>query len=190
MGEWRYSSTFLDLGTSWRRVVSFTSRGKRPRYPLNSRLGGPQSRSRRCGEERNVAPSGNRTPVIQLRRYTDWAQPNRPIHCIWLQYPEGAWSRKVSNLYSEGEQFESWPGCPEVHFARSYRVKCNFYLFSWKKKRSDWRKRIFPSGNWYDSCSVSVQLLYKSRSLNENVNIIYNEEINKKFWEELIAYFP
>jgi hypothetical protein len=26
MGEWRYSSTILDLGTSWRRVVSFTPR--------------------------------------------------------------------------------------------------------------------------------------------------------------------
>jgi hypothetical protein len=26
MGEWRYSFTFLDLGTRWRRVVSFTFR--------------------------------------------------------------------------------------------------------------------------------------------------------------------
>jgi hypothetical protein len=41
---------FLDLGTSWRRMVSFTPRplyprGKSPRYPLDRRLGGPQSRS-------------------------------------------------------------------------------------------------------------------------------------------------
>jgi hypothetical protein len=26
MGEWRYSSTILDLGTAWRCVVSFTPR--------------------------------------------------------------------------------------------------------------------------------------------------------------------
>jgi hypothetical protein len=26
MGEWRYSSTFLDLGTRWRWLVSFTLR--------------------------------------------------------------------------------------------------------------------------------------------------------------------
>jgi hypothetical protein len=38
------SSTILDLGTRWRRVVSFTPREKAPRYPLDMRLGGPQSR--------------------------------------------------------------------------------------------------------------------------------------------------
>jgi hypothetical protein len=31
MGEWRYSSTILDLGTRWRLVVSFTPM---PLYPL------------------------------------------------------------------------------------------------------------------------------------------------------------
>jgi hypothetical protein len=46
---------FLDLGTSWRWVVSFTlrllyPRGKSPRYPLDRRLGGPQSRSGVRGE--------------------------------------------------------------------------------------------------------------------------------------------
>jgi hypothetical protein len=59
MGEWRYSSTILDLGTIWRRVVSFTSRPLYPRgknlwYPLNRRLGEPQSRYGRCEEEQNL----------------------------------------------------------------------------------------------------------------------------------------
>jgi hypothetical protein len=41
-------------------VVSFTfwplyPRGKRPRYPLDRRLGGPQNRSERRGEEKNFA---------------------------------------------------------------------------------------------------------------------------------------
>jgi hypothetical protein len=41
--------TFLDFATRWRWVVSFTPRplyytgGKRPRYPLDRRLGRPQS---------------------------------------------------------------------------------------------------------------------------------------------------
>jgi hypothetical protein len=58
MGEWRHSYTILDLGTRWRWVVSFTRRplyprGKSPRYSLDRRLGGPQSRSERYGEEKN-----------------------------------------------------------------------------------------------------------------------------------------
>jgi hypothetical protein len=57
---------FLDLDTSWRSVVSFTPRplyprGKSPRYPLDRRLGGPQSRSGRRGEEKILDPTGTRT---------------------------------------------------------------------------------------------------------------------------------
>jgi hypothetical protein len=61
----------LDLGTRWRWVVSFTPRplypqGKSPRYPLDRRLGGPQSRSGRSGEEKNSKPlPGLEPPVIQ-----------------------------------------------------------------------------------------------------------------------------
>jgi hypothetical protein len=48
----------LDLGTRWRRVVSFTSRPlypqrKSPWCPLDTRLGGPQSRSGCGGEAKN-----------------------------------------------------------------------------------------------------------------------------------------
>jgi hypothetical protein len=55
MGKWMYKSTLSDLGTSWRWVVSFTPlplypRWKSPRYPLDRRLGGPQSQSGRRGE--------------------------------------------------------------------------------------------------------------------------------------------
>jgi hypothetical protein len=59
---------FLDLGTSWRWVVSFTPlplypRGKSPRYPLDRRLGGPQSQSGRRGEVKILALTGTRTPT-------------------------------------------------------------------------------------------------------------------------------
>jgi hypothetical protein len=61
---------FLDLGTSWRWVVSFTplplySQGKSPRYPLDRRLSEPQSRSGRFGEEKILDPTGTRTPNPQ-----------------------------------------------------------------------------------------------------------------------------
>jgi hypothetical protein len=63
VGEWRYSSTFLNLSTRWRWVVSFTPlplypRGKSPRYPLDRRLGEPQSRSGPCEQEKNLALPG------------------------------------------------------------------------------------------------------------------------------------
>jgi hypothetical protein len=56
-----YLHTFFDLGTRWRRVVSFTPQplypqGKSPLYPLDRRLGGPQSRSGRGGEDKNSQP--------------------------------------------------------------------------------------------------------------------------------------
>jgi hypothetical protein len=61
----------LDLGTRWRRVVSFTHRslypqGKSRRYPLDKRLGGLQSRSGRSGENKAPKPlPGLEPPNIQ-----------------------------------------------------------------------------------------------------------------------------
>jgi hypothetical protein len=42
-----------------------------PRYPLNRRLGEPQSRYGSYEKEKNIVPAGNRTPTIQpvARRY-------------------------------------------------------------------------------------------------------------------------
>jgi hypothetical protein len=75
---------FLDLGTSWRRVVSFTTRPlnpmeKSPRYPLDRRLGGPQSRSGQCGEEKIFTLSGLELRPLsrpaRTNRYTGYAIP-------------------------------------------------------------------------------------------------------------------
>jgi hypothetical protein len=83
MGEWRYSCTILlDLGTRWRWVISFTPQplypwGKRSWYPLDRRLGGPESLSGCCREEKNLFLVGIWTlavsPVTQC--YTSWAFP-------------------------------------------------------------------------------------------------------------------
>jgi hypothetical protein len=68
----------IDIGSRWRWVVSFTPRplypqGKSPLYPLDRRLGGPQSRSGRGGEEKNSQHiPGLEPPIIQpvAQRYT------------------------------------------------------------------------------------------------------------------------
>jgi hypothetical protein len=59
MGEWRYSSTILDLGTRWRWVVSSMSLPlypwrNSPWYPLDRRPRGLQSHSVCCGEKENL----------------------------------------------------------------------------------------------------------------------------------------
>jgi hypothetical protein len=81
----------LDLGTAWRLVVSFTprslySQGESPWYPFDRRLGGPQSRSGRGGEETNSQPlPGLQTPMFQpiAQRYTTelsgLRKPNRNL---------------------------------------------------------------------------------------------------------------
>jgi hypothetical protein len=52
---------------------SLYTQGKRPWYPLDSRLGGPQNRSGHGGEEKNFQLlSGLEPPIIQpiVQRYT------------------------------------------------------------------------------------------------------------------------
>jgi hypothetical protein len=71
LGSGGIAPRILDLGTRWRWVVSFTPRplyprGNSPAYPLDRRLGGPQSRCGR-GEEKNSQPLlGLEPPIIQL----------------------------------------------------------------------------------------------------------------------------
>jgi hypothetical protein len=57
-GEWSYSSTILDLGTRWRRAVSFTPHPlySRGRAPYTHWLGESQNRSGRCEVEKNLLP--------------------------------------------------------------------------------------------------------------------------------------
>jgi hypothetical protein len=45
MGEWRYNSTILDLGTIQRLVASFTPRPLQPQYILDRRKGSLQKPS-------------------------------------------------------------------------------------------------------------------------------------------------
>jgi hypothetical protein len=60
-GEWRCSSTILNLVTRWKWVVSLTLLllypwGESLPYSLDRRLGEPQSLSGRYAEEKNLFP--------------------------------------------------------------------------------------------------------------------------------------
>jgi hypothetical protein len=78
----------LDLGTSWRWVVSFTfrplySRGKSPRYLLDMRLAGPQSQSaRREGETKLDSNSDSSGVQPVASRYTDCARWKQDRNCM------------------------------------------------------------------------------------------------------------
>jgi hypothetical protein len=61
MGEWRYSSTILELINRWTWVVRFTpqplySQGNNHWYPLKRGLGRPQSHCGLYGEDLNLIP--------------------------------------------------------------------------------------------------------------------------------------
>jgi hypothetical protein len=70
--------SFFDLGIRWRWLVSFTHRPlypqvKNPWYPLNKRLGGPQSRSGWGGEEKNSQPPPRIEEQTTIRVFNyDW----------------------------------------------------------------------------------------------------------------------
>jgi hypothetical protein len=55
-GEWRYSSTILDISSWWLCVVSFMPWLLYPQHPLDRRLSGPQNQSGHCGEEKIFRP--------------------------------------------------------------------------------------------------------------------------------------
>jgi hypothetical protein len=80
MGSGCIDPYFFDLGTRWSWVFSFTPQplwpqGKGPLYPLDRRLGGPQSGSGRREKEIILDSTGTETPI-----------PDRPVRSQSL-YP-------------------------------------------------------------------------------------------------------
>jgi hypothetical protein len=123
LGSGGTAPRILDLGSSWKWVVSFAPRplylqGKSPRYPLDRRLGGPRSHSGRGGEEKNSKPPpGNRTlehlgvekmlnVIIWIRLFrfgstfvlTVWNNKgcwtdSKPMKQMMGEYPLKSWTR-------------------------------------------------------------------------------------------------
>jgi hypothetical protein len=88
-GRGRIARLILDLGTRWRRVVSFTPRplypqGKSHWYSLDRRLGEPQSRSWRGVEEKNLQPlTGLEPPIIQPVAHCYTTELSRFQSLVW-----------------------------------------------------------------------------------------------------------
>jgi hypothetical protein len=80
MGEWRNGSTFLNLDTRCRWVMSSTPRplnlkGNITCYHLVNLLGGPKVRCRLCGVGNVSSPFPGIEPNLPVYSYTDWATP-------------------------------------------------------------------------------------------------------------------
>jgi hypothetical protein len=128
----------LDLGTRWRWAVSFTSlplypQGKSPWYPLDRRLGGPQSRSGRGGEKKNSQSlPGLEPPIIQpvVQSYTTMLSPPPPPPSsggVATTFPEWFYCKHTCMLtaYWEGSPYKYSPWTA-VHLAQrcSHCWKC------------------------------------------------------------------
>jgi hypothetical protein len=91
MGKWMYRATFfLNLGTSWKWVVSFTPRplylsGKSFRYPLDRRLGGRQESAWTTWGRENpwLYRDSNSDPLVVQPVASRYAECAILSHVIW-----------------------------------------------------------------------------------------------------------
>jgi hypothetical protein len=152
-GEWRYSSTILDLCTRWMWVVSFTAlpfypQGKSTRYPLDSRPGGPQSRS-------SVGIATGWIPVSARSPGTEWA----PV-LVWT-----LWRREkylpCSKLESQSpyrvarRQLVYWV-CPGYKYERGRVVSTANELISIDMKSENIRYRYIFSSSLYPYLGLKI----------------------------------
>jgi hypothetical protein len=119
--------------------LSFTSRPfypqrKSPRYSLDRRPGGPQNRSRRCGEEKHLAPAGNPTPAMIWKLW--WARwvysfsMTIPQFCMVINFCTSTWVPMVS--------FESLVCCHTPCYDRApLRFPLLFHFFCCKMIRME-----------------------------------------------------
>jgi hypothetical protein len=95
----------FNLGTRWRRVVSFTRRAiLPPQFPLNRQLGGPQSRSGCGGKEKNSRLCRESNPDRLTRSLMTTPAPHARLHV--RVYP------KVSGLAACSENCKWYSSLP------------------------------------------------------------------------------
>jgi hypothetical protein len=111
-GEWRYSATFHYLSIRWWPVVRIMPlplyyRGKSPRYPLDRRLVGSQSRSgpvRTLWGTGKSCTDGNRTWAVQVSlACTTWVYSLTFPLCMCMcvrtySRPHPSWWHDVYNI--------------------------------------------------------------------------------------------
>jgi hypothetical protein len=138
---------FLNLGTSWRWVVSFTHRSlyllrKSSRYPLDGRLGGPQNRSGWHAQNSYHYRDSNSDPsIVQpvASHYTDWAIPT--LTRFFQLYPQALafWLCTATRTLSSG-----------LH--SNHHMESSFFVyFITRPTRTFWSRKLIT-----DHCTLSV----------------------------------
>jgi hypothetical protein len=151
-GEWSDSYTFLDLGSRWMWVVSFTHlpsypRGMSPRYPLHRMLGGPQGRSGCLWIIEESCTAWKRTLVVEPggRRYTDLAIPTQSYKVSRKsdgskvekgKTQKALWAHNPTFMFKNGTVYSS--GCCDIIIRWVKFVKILF-LFRYKYVWVVWR---------------------------------------------------
>jgi hypothetical protein len=123
-------------------VVSFTPRplyplGKIPWYPLDRRLGGPQSRSGRRGEEEIFDPTRTRAPARSRSLY-------------WLRYPGSPYS---SFHWCSAQVQIKWDGSNDRNDRSEQRQSKKFVIYSkelilYLMTHCRFRNLLALNGNW------------------------------------------
>jgi hypothetical protein len=138
----------VDLSARWRCVINFKPRQlylqrKSTRYPLDRRPGGPQSRSGRCGEERNPSPcrvsnpSPARSAVTTQNKLSRLA--SRGKYSLWV---ERNMSKCLNSLYAYTRT--SW--ILKVYFLGGGRPSLPKY---WKLLiQTVWHERLGVEAMW------------------------------------------
>jgi hypothetical protein len=145
----------FNLDTRWRWVVSFTHRPLYPRYPLDMRLVGPQSRSgRSCEKKKKSNPclcssAGNRTPVAQPLAVSKgfifstglrWTW----LHLVWSHAFNGGPEDSVGQGEDVGSEVVRNVGILAQHYTASYPRRPRLeYSPPWKPQISQNYPEIF-----------------------------------------------
>jgi hypothetical protein len=112
MGKWRYRSAILDLGTSWKWVVSFKPRGKCPQYLLDRRLG----RSERCGVKKNLFTSRKPNLGHPAHSHSTLVPVSLPVYNLRADRIENTASNTSSVVTFLSVSAVTWFGCPGKMF--------------------------------------------------------------------------
>jgi hypothetical protein len=141
----------LDLGTRWRWVVSFKPQpiypqGKSPWYPLNSRLGGLQSRSGHGGKEKNsqLLP-GLEPPIIQHK----WEEQRRQ-KCVSSERSQDSEWRIINTTNTFGQNWEI-----QSSYYNKEAIKINDYVCKWCLKTNP-KRDVFKQSTW---CIQTIRMV-------------------------------
>jgi hypothetical protein len=159
--------------------------GKRvPQYPLDRRLGGPQSRSGRLEEEKILDPTGTRTPTSppssQLAsRYTDYAAPapQMIMQEVILVF--------TAELYTVRCTTARPAGVETREITRTYNTSCYIYslnIMRWTSHMDLFsiyvqKLQAYPGfilGNKFVICGVIASYSNVSNFLAINTNIFFS----------------